>query len=126
MVNHTPGIASVTLGDTDFNVPLFLNYDIRPAAYDQLPLADGQTIPLQAPVALDEDGNVIRAVAGTPAIGLCMTPMTAETTSVQVLRTGVLNGDALVWDVSYDTPAKKVAAFRGAPTPTNIIVKFAF
>lgn len=35
---------------------------------------------------------------------------------------GCFNRDALVWHASFDTNAKKEAAFRGAPTPTNIIV----
>lgn len=36
--------------------------------------------------------------------------------------TGCFNLDALVWDASFDTDAKKKAAFEGAPTPTQIIV----
>lgn len=35
---------------------------------------------------------------------------------------GCFNRDALVWHGSYDSNAKKEAAFRDAPTPTNIIV----
>ncbi|PTX46982.1 hypothetical protein IQ03_03521 [Gemmobacter caeni] len=125
MANYTPGIASVILGDTEINEPLFLNYDIRPGAYEGHALASGQTIALQAPVTLNEDGEVIEAEAGTPAIGLCMSPINAETTSVQVLKTGVLNSRAIAWPASYDTAEKRAAAFRGAPAPTNIIVKTA-
>ena len=40
-----------------------------------------------------------------------------------VYRQGVVNPDALVWPASYDTDAKKFAAFDGAPTPTDIIVR---
>ncbi|RWR13834.1 hypothetical protein [Paenirhodobacter populi] len=125
MANYTPGIASVILGDTEFNEPLFLNYDIRPAAYEVLPLAAGETIDLQAPVALDENNAVVNAEPGTPSIGLCMTPINGTTTSVSVLRTGVLNEKAIAWQASYDTAAKRAAAFRGAPSPTNIMVKVA-
>lgn len=39
-----------------------------------------------------------------------------------VWYSGCFNQDALVWDVSFDSDAAKQAAFRGAPTPTNIIV----
>lgn len=35
---------------------------------------------------------------------------------------GCFNMDALVWGASYDTEAKKLAAFEGSPTPTTIIV----
>lgn len=34
---------------------------------------------------------------------------------------GCFNIDALVWDASFDSDAKKLAAFEGAPTPTTII-----
>lgn len=40
----------------------------------------------------------------------------------QVWYSGCFNMDALVWDASFDTDAKKQAAFFGSPTPTNIIV----
>lgn len=32
----------------------------------------------------------------------------------------------LVWDASFDTDAKKLAAFEGAPTPTEIFIKKRF
>lgn len=35
---------------------------------------------------------------------------------------GCFNMDALVWDASFNTDAKKLAAFEGSPTPTTIIV----
>lgn len=37
-------------------------------------------------------------------------------------HSGHFNMDALVWDASFDTDAKKEAAFRGAPTPTTILI----
>lgn len=40
----------------------------------------------------------------------------------QVFYSGCFNQDALVWGASFNTDAKKQAAFRGSPTPTNIIV----
>ncbi len=39
-----------------------------------------------------------------------------------VWYSGNFNMDALVWDESFDTDAKKASAFFGAPTPTNIII----
>jgi hypothetical protein len=35
---------------------------------------------------------------------------------------GNFNQDALVWDASFDSDAKKQAAFNGAPTPTAILI----
>jgi hypothetical protein len=46
----------------------------------------------------------------------------ASDSGVPVYYQGCFNMDALVWDASFDTDAKKEAAFRGAPTPTQIIV----
>jgi hypothetical protein len=40
----------------------------------------------------------------------------------QVWYSGCFHHDALVWDASFDTDAKKLVAFQGAPTPTTIIV----
>ena len=39
-----------------------------------------------------------------------------------VWYSGAFNAEALVWDDSFDTDAEKEAAFRGAPTPTTIII----
>jgi hypothetical protein len=40
-----------------------------------------------------------------------------------VYRAGCFNPLALTWDASYSTNGEKLAAFRGAPTPTNIILR---
>ena len=44
---------------------------------------------------------------------------------VRVLRSACLNHkfSGLVWDSSFDTDAKKLAAFEGAPVPTQIICR---
>jgi hypothetical protein len=42
---------------------------------------------------------------------------------VEVTRMGCFNPDALTWDASYDTLAKKLYAFEGAPSPTAIIIR---
>ena len=43
--------------------------------------------------------------------------------NVGVFKDGTWNLAALNFDASYDTEAKKLAAFAGAPTPTVIFVK---
>ncbi|TIP38615.1 MAG: hypothetical protein E5X77_31675 [Mesorhizobium sp.] len=42
---------------------------------------------------------------------------------VAIYRAGNFNPDALNWDASFDTDAKREAAFRGAPSPTNILIR---
>ena len=46
-----------------------------------------------------------------------------ESMDVPVYRTGHFNMDALVWDTSYDTDAKKKAAFEGSVSPTIFVSK---
>lgn len=46
-----------------------------------------------------------------------------DTMTVPVIRTGHLNMDALVWDDSYDTDAKKKTAFEGSDSPTIFVSK---
>lgn len=43
--------------------------------------------------------------------------------SGEVVRQGVFNPDALVFDSSYATAAQKRLAFEGAPSPTSIILR---
>jgi len=80
-------------------------------------------------VGFDASDNLIPAVLGTTeAIGFVMyatdtTGATAGDVEVEVVRGGVFNPDLLVWDATYTDDAEKRAAFRGAPTPTNIIIR---
>lgn len=46
-----------------------------------------------------------------------------ETKEVPVYRAGHFDMDALTWDSSYDTDAKKKAAFEGSASPTIFIGK---
>lgn len=62
---------------------------------------------------------------GVRAIGVLAHAATlgaSGTANGHVWYSGAFNQDALVWDASFDTDAKKEAAFRGAPTPTTIII----
>lgn len=66
-----------------------------------------------------------RDVGGVQPIGvLCQAASlgASGTGTGLVWYSGCFSQDALVWDASFDTDAKKQAAFRGSPTPTNIIV----
>lgn len=84
-------------------------------------------------VGLDANGFLVPAVLGTvQAIGvLCHATggAAADNQATKAVKgvvwlTGCFNLDGpLVWDASYDTADKKLAAFRGAPTPTQIVVR---
>ena len=122
---YIPGVPSTESRDNAAVVRLINGTEIQVAG-EILTVAGSQDIKYLAPVALDADDNVIVAVSGEPAIGIAMAPVATtagETKTVHVLRAGVLNPEALAWHTSYDTSAKRASAFRGAPAPTNIIVK---
>ena len=92
-------------------------------------VAASQDLKFLQAVALDATGNVIAAEQGEPAIGIMPIPVktaAGETVTAQVIRAGVFDPEALVFDDSYATFAEKAEAFRGAPAPTNIILKRRF
>ena len=93
-----------------------------------LTVAPNQDLKFLQVVALNSTGQVVAAEAGQPAIGVMPIPVVtgAETVTAQVIRAGVFDPEALVFDESYATFADKAAAFRGAPAPTNIITKRRF
>ena len=91
-------------------------------------IAASQTITaMYTPVGFDGSGNLVPAVSGTTqAIGVLMRPITTPASPVQgieVLVQGCLNMDLIAWPASYNTDEKKLEAFRGAPSPTAIVVK---
>lgn len=90
-------------------------------------IAASQTIAEYTPVGFDGAGNLIPAVSGTTqAVGITLYPIVTPASPVQgipVLIQGCLNKDMLNWGASYDTDEKKLEAFRGAPTPTSIVVR---
>ena len=45
------------------------------------------------------------------------------TTTVPVFFSGCFNPDALVWDASFDTMQKKIDAFMGSPSPTEVLIR---
>lgn len=91
-------------------------------------LAASQDIALYEIVGVNGSGQIIPAVLGTTAaIGIAAGAITSgsgQNPTIQVIRGGHFNGDKLVWDATYDTDAKKAAAFNGAPTPTQIVIGF--
>lgn len=91
-------------------------------------LAASQNISLYEVVGVNGSGQIIPAVLGTTAaIGIAAGAIisgSGQNPTIQVIRGGHFNGDLLGWDDTYDTDAKKAAAFAGAPSPTQIVVAF--
>lgn len=85
-----------------------------------------------AVVGLNADNELVMATfnadpdLAVQAIGVCSQAVLGNaggTTTVPVLYSGCFNPDALVWDASFDTEGKKMGAFNGAPTPTQIALR---
>lgn len=83
-------------------------------------------------VGYDEDGNLVpatwaaNAANAVQAIGVITQALDTTGRSgvtVPTFYSGNFNPDALVWDDSFDTEEKKMLAFNGAPTPTQISLR---
>ena len=97
------------------------------------PTAYNQTLPAYTVVGLNSAGDVVRATwNATPAnaikpIGVLMYPVTTGASGdklvSRVLRSACANPDRMVWDASFDTLAKRMNAFEGAPSPTQFVLR---
>lgn len=90
-------------------------------------MAASQTILAYTAVGFDGSGNLIPAVSGTTqAVGITLYDIVTPGSPVQgvpILVQGCLNKDMITWPASYNTDEKKLEAFRGAPTPSSIVVR---
>ena len=96
---------------------------------EDFPIGQNTTLEAYSVVGLDGSGNLAMAKTSSTAVvpmGVLLAKVVTgagQTDRVPIYRQGNFNLDALVWHADYDTDAKKAAAFRGSPTPTNIIVR---
>lgn len=133
------GIASFEQMDTYLMSVLLAgpNPEFEPNQTFPVLLADSTTLAQFSVVGVNASGKlVLLTYAGLIATdGTKITPLGilahgavsgASNTTIrgQVIYAGcfALEGP-LVWGAGFDTDAKKVLAFRGAPTPTNIVVR---
>lgn len=107
---------------------------VSPVISDTPPLV---TIPAVVPadssfsiyqaVELDASGELVPAVQGVNEANAILTgdvvTGAGETTTIDVYVQGCFDPAMLVWDVSYDSDAKKDAAFFGHSAPHNIVLK---
>lgn len=125
--NQEAGLGIPTHTTEDINAipgPLFLSSHPDPLTQDYL-VAASQTLAAFQVVGFDANKRLIPAVLGTTAaIGVMAQAVTSpagtDYVGAKVFRGGHFNHLRLVWDATYDTEAKKIMAFEGAPTPTNI------
>lgn len=134
MANVTPpyddrGVASFEVLDTYLQNNLLAGNhpELKPAF--SYPMANNTSFAQFSVVGLDASGNIALAVDGgaTPIKPIGVLPHAVAlgatgTMKAPVWYSGCFDMAALVWDVSYDTDAKKLAAFQGSPTPTTILV----
>lgn len=105
---------------------LYLSDSPMPVIVDW-PFALDQTVPIYTPLMWNEAATaLVPATQGTPAVAINLKEMvvgdTGEMPGSPVVIQAKLNMAALSWDDSYATDAQKFNAFRGAETPTSIIV----
>lgn len=123
----TAGVAGKWSETIDAEPPLLVTGDAPAQASMPLPAAAAQTFAARQVVGLNGSGKLIPAVRGTTqAIGYVVYAPSAATVldqPIEVMRQGVFNPDALVFDASYGTDEQKRLAFEGAPSPTSIILR---
>lgn len=122
------GIAAFETNDGFVSTELFNSAIPAPVTEDFL-VAASTTLVRGAVVGVDGSGNLVMAKTSSTAvvpIGVLVNSVATgvgQTDRVPVYRAGNFNMDALTFHADYDTDAKKAAAFRGSPAPTNVIVR---
>lgn len=121
------GIAGFELSD-DFSTTELFNSLVPLASTEDFPVAESTTLPVFSVVGLSAGVLVLAktSVTAVVPIGITTAPVVTgvgQTDRIAIFRTGNFNPAALTWHADYDTAAKKAAAFRGSPTPTNILIR---
>ncbi len=126
--NKVPGVAAYEASDTYVTAELFNSAVPLPVTED-FPVGASTTLAAFSVVGVDGSGNLALAKTSATAVVPLGVLTCAVTTGVggsdrvAIYRAGNFNPDALVWHADYSTDALKAAAFRGSPTPTNIIIR---
>lgn len=122
-VTHgAPGIAEFN-SQSYGNVKELRLQDTPPFAYRAVTITAGANLDLPIYSVVSLTGLALQSPAD--AVGVLMHPLVlanGQSATVHVLVQGHLDYEALNWDASFDTPAKKIAAFNGRPTPLAIIL----
>jgi hypothetical protein len=99
-----------------------------PAQFVQdLPTAFSQTLTAGMVVGVNGTGEVVQATTSIKPIGVLMYNVTTGASGdklvARVLRSACINPDRLTWHSTFDTDAKKMAAFEGSASPTQIVLR---
>jgi len=132
-----PGIAS--FGSETWGNSRTPEYGDGPFTTTELTITASGALELDIYTVIAEDGTIAVWTAqddGPPivpafsdAYGILLAPIVmvdGQTMTIPVRRSGHHDMDALVWDTSFDTDAKKVAAFEGSKSPTIFVSKGKF
>lgn len=84
--------------------------------------------PALTPFAFEADGITAKPLAaGSPLVGISVKPMKTGASAAfgAAYIAGCFNPDLLAWPAGtdFDTYAERRAAPRGAPTPSNIVIR---
>ena len=105
----------------------FISGDFPPAMGFPMVVEVGATITVGMVLEDNGSGALQPAVfgSGNPVLGVALSGVTAAAANRSVLlaRTGVFDPALLTWDATFDTDAKKLAAFEAAPSPTQIVLR---
>jgi hypothetical protein len=122
------GIAKFEESSSFQQLELF-NGSIPQIVTEDFLVADSLTLLANSVVGLDATNKLVMAKTSATAVvplGVTLHAITTgvgNTDRVAIYRSGNFNRDALVFHADYSTNALKEAAFRGSPTPTNIVVR---
>lgn len=125
---YQSGVAGFEAGDAFESRELF-NSAVPLAVTEDFPVKASSDFAAFSVVGLDADGNLAMAKTSSTAVvpigilTVAVKTASGETTRAAIFRAGNFNPAALVWHADYDTDAKKAAAFRDSPTPTNIVIR---
>lgn len=98
-----------------------------------LPTAFSQTLTAGMVVGVNASGEVVQATwnavpsSAIKPIGVLLYNVTTGASGnklvARVLRAGCINPDRLTWHSTFDTAAKRMSAFEGSASPTQIVLR---
>lgn len=121
------GVANFEVSDSFSQTELFNSAIPHPVTED-FPVGQSTTLEALSVVGLS-GGNLVMAKTSSTAvvpIGITTAKVVTgvgETDRIAIFRAGNFNPAALTWHADYNTDDLKAAAFRGSPSPTNIVIR---
>lgn len=124
------GMAAKRSDTVDPSPDPFFTGDVPMPFSESLPVGANLVLAARTVVALNASGHLVPAEADNDpkAVGVLVyaidtTGVAAGVARAEVYRAGCFNPDLLVWPATFNTDALRLAAFRGSPSPTQIILR---